>query len=74
MIKRFAKKITTAEGFWFGLKLLGQVTGILIGSALVGWGLDVALDIAPIGLAGCVMVGSFGATILVVVETYRVLK
>ncbi len=74
MIKRFAKKITTAEGFWFGLKLLGQVTGILIGSAVVGWGLDVALNIAPIGLAGCVMVGSFGATILVVVETYRVLK
>lgn len=74
MIKRFAKKVTTAEGFWFGLKLLGQVTGILIGSALVGWGLDSILNIAPIGLAGCVMVGSFAATILVVVETYRVLK
>ena len=74
MIKHFAKKVTTAEGFWFGLKLLGQVTGILVASALVGWGLDVTLDIAPLGLAGCVMIGSFGATILVVVETYRVLK
>ncbi len=74
MIKRFAKKVSTAEGFWYGLKLLGQVTGILIGSALVGWGIDTLFNTAPIGLAGCVMVGSFGATILVVVETYRVLK
>lgn len=74
MIKRFAKKISTAEGFWYGLKLLGQVTGILIASALVGWGIDTLFNTAPIGLAGSVMTGSFGATILVVVETYRVLK
>ncbi len=74
MIKRFAKKVTTAEGFWFGLKLLGQVTGLLVVSALAGWGLDTLLGIAPLGLAGCVTVGSFAATILVVVETYRALK
>lgn len=74
MIKRFAKKVTTAEGFWFGLKLLGQVTGLLIVSALIGWGLDVALDIAPLGLAGCVTIGSFAATLVVVLETYRALK
>lgn len=74
MIKRFAKKVTTAEGFWYGLKLLGQVTGILIGSALIGWGIDTLFNTDPIGLAGCVMIGSFAATILVGVETYRVLK
>lgn len=74
MVKNFTKKVTSAEGFWYGLKLLGQVTGILAASALVGWGVDTLFHTTPIGLAGCVVVGSFGATILVVVETYRILK
>jgi F0F1-type ATP synthase assembly protein I len=74
MIKRFTKKITTTEGFWFGLKLLGQVTGLLVVGTLLGLGVDGLFGAAPIGLVGCVTIASFAATILVVVETYRALK
>lgn len=74
MAKDSSKKISGGEGFWYGLKLLGQVSGILIVSALVGWGLDALFSSAPFALVGAVVVGSLGATLLVVIEAYRVLK
>lgn len=68
------KNLTANQGFWYGLKLLGQVSGILIVSALIGWGLDEAFSSTPYALAGAVIVGSIGATILVMVEAYKVMK
>lgn len=74
MAKNSSNKISSSQGFWYGLKLLGQVSGILIVSALVGWGLDAAFASGPFALAGAVVVGSIAATILVMVEAYRVMK
>lgn len=69
-----SKKITSRQGFWYGLKLLGQVSGILIVSALIGWGLDAAFSSSPFALVGAVIIGSLGATILVMIEAYKVMK
>lgn len=74
MAKNSSSKISSSQGFWYGLKLLGQVSGILIVSALIGWGLDEVFSSAPFALAGAVIVGSIGATILVMVEAYKVMK
>ncbi|MSU76128.1 hypothetical protein EXS54_01495 [Patescibacteria group bacterium] len=74
MPKDSSNKISANQGFWYGLKLLGQVSGILLVSALIGWGLDAWFHASPFGLVGGVIVGSIGATILVIVEAYRVLK
>ena len=69
-----ADKMSSRQGFVYGLKLLGQVSGILLVSGLVGWGLDSWFDSEPYALAGSVIAGSIAATILVVVEAYRILK
>lgn len=61
-------KISTGEGIRFGVMLLGQVSGILIGTALAGFLADLALGTHPLGLAGGVLVGSIWATITVLLK------
>lgn len=65
------KRISTSEGLWFGLLLLGQVTGVLAGTALLGWLADQVLNTAPIGLAVGVFVGSITATATVVMAVKK---
>jgi F0F1-type ATP synthase assembly protein I len=72
--KRLSGNISASKGFWFGLKLLGQITGLLLVTAVVGWLIDLLFGSGPFGLAGSVIVGSMAASILVATEAYKVLK
>lgn len=60
------KKVTvsTSEGFWFGIWLLGQVTGILVAFTVLGFLLDELLGTRPLGMAIAAFFGSLGATAL----------
>lgn len=69
-----AKNITTSEAFWFGFMLLGQVTGILLTTAILGWLLDEFAGTRPFGLAGAVLIGSVVATITVLTKVMRELR
>lgn len=65
------KKISTSEGFSFGITMLAQVTGILILAPVLGVLADRALDSAPIGLAAGVLLGGTAATILILTKVKK---
>lgn len=69
-----SKHISTSDGVWFGLALLGQITGILAGTALVGWLLDLVLGSRPILLAVGVLLGSIWATVTVLISVRKKLS
>ncbi len=59
---------------WFGLLLLGQVTGILITMTLVGLGFDALFGTAPYALVISVVLGSLAATVVVALKAKRELN
>lgn len=65
------KQISAGKGFVTGLFLLGQVTAILLLTAVAGYVLDLLFDTAPFALAGSVIVGGIGATLIVVREVAK---
>lgn len=71
MAKKDSKDITAGKGLWIGLLILGQVTAILVITAIAGYVLDLAFDTAPFALAGSVIVGGIGATLIVLKEVAR---
>lgn len=71
MPKKRPRKLTAAQGLWIGLLLLGQVTAILILTAVGGYLVDLSFGTAPFGLAGSVVLGGMGATVLVLKEVAR---
>lgn len=69
--KRIGKQISASKGLWLGLFILGQVTAILVLTAIAGYVLDLTFGTAPFALAGSVIIGGIGATVLVVREVAR---
>lgn len=65
------KNISAGKGLWVGLFILGQVTAILVLTAIAGFVLDQAFDTAPFALAGSVIVGGIGATVIVIREVAK---
>lgn len=74
MVRKKLKQISTSEGVWFGIALLGQITGILAGTAFVGWLIDMLTGTAPIMLALGVLVGSIWATVTVLIMVRKKLS
>lgn len=68
------KKISSSEGLWFGLALLAQVTGILLGTAVAGFLADTLLDTSPLGVAVAVVVGGVWATATVLTKVSKELR
>lgn len=66
-----AKDISTGKGLWIGLLILGQVTAILVLTAIAGYVLDQVFETAPFALAGSVIIGGIGATVIVVREVAK---
>lgn len=62
---KVAKRISAKEGMLFGLLLLGQITGILAATAVLGWLADLILGTTPVMLAVGVLAGSIWASITV---------
>jgi F0F1-type ATP synthase assembly protein I len=71
MVKKSSKQISAGKGLWTGLFLLGQVTAILILTAVAGYVLDLVFETAPLALAGSVVVGGIGATLVVLKEVTK---
>ncbi|MDP4000343.1 MAG: hypothetical protein Q8Q11_02850 [bacterium] len=69
-----AKDISTGKGLWIGLLILGQVTAILVLTAIAGYVLDLVFDTAPFALAGSVIIGGIGATLVVLKEVVGLAK
>jgi F0F1-type ATP synthase assembly protein I len=66
--------ISTREGLIFGAMMLGQVSGILVGTTLLGLLADHFLQTAPLGLAIAAVAGGLWATVVVLVKVTRKLK
>lgn len=69
--KNADKDISAGKGLWLGLFILGQVTAILLLTAIAGYVLDLSFGTAPFALAGSVIVGGIGATVIVVREVAK---
>ena len=54
-----------------GLLILGQVTAILVLTGIAGYVLDQVFGTAPFALAGSVIVGGIGSTVIVIREVAR---
>jgi len=65
------KTISPTEGLTFGLLLLGQITGILAGTTLLGFLADSLFDTGPLLLAVGVLAGSIWATATVLVSVRK---
>jgi len=68
------KQISSSEGVWFGLALLGQITGILAVTAAIGWLADTLIGTRPILLAVGVLAGSIWATAAVLIAVRKKLS
>jgi F0F1-type ATP synthase assembly protein I len=66
-----SKRISATEGIWFGLLLLGQVTGVLVVTAIAGVLLDKGFGTSPIFFALGVAVGSIWATVTVLLTVRK---
>ncbi len=66
--------ISTREGLIFGALMLGQVSGILIGTTIIGLLVDQYFGTAPWGLAIAAIIGGLWATITVLIKVSKKLK
>ncbi len=65
------REISTREGLLFGATMLGQITAILVITALAGLAIDATAHTAPLFLGAGVLAGSLGATVTVLIKVRR---
>lgn len=69
--KSTKQNISVRDGLIFGFVLLGQVTAILVGTALLGFVADNLLNTRPYGLGVGVLAGGIWATVTILLRVKR---